>query len=109
VEREGYRVLTAWDGVSALAIAAVESPGVIVTDWMMPRVDGVELCRRLRSDTATADIPVVMLSAAQPPDPDEPLWDVVLLKPTPIGRLIAVIRRLLDGPHPEVPGLTSGR
>jgi hypothetical protein len=43
---------------------------------MMSRVDGVELCRRLKGDTATALIPVVMLSAALPPVPAEPPWDV---------------------------------
>jgi CheY-like chemotaxis protein len=96
VEREGYRVLTAGDGAAALAVAAIESPGLIVTDWMMPRVDGVELCRRLKNDIATADIPVVMLSAALPPEPAEPLWDVLLLKPAPIGRLINTIHSLLD-------------
>lgn len=108
VEREGYRVLTAEDGQVALAVAAIESPGLIVTDWMMPHVDGVELCRRLKGDTATANIPVVMLSAALPPEPDEPLWDVLLLKPTPIGRLINEIHDLLDGAHPDIPGRTSG-
>ncbi|WP_259460603.1 response regulator [Paraburkholderia sp. BL23I1N1] len=107
VEREGYRVLTAGDGEVALAVAAIESPGLIVTDWMMPRVDGVELCRRLKGDTATADIPVVMLSAALPPEPEEPLWDVLLLKPAPIGRLINAIHSLLDGAPPEVPGRKS--
>lgn len=66
LEREGYRVLTASDGQAALAAAAVESPNLIVTDWMMPRLDGVGLCRQLRDDAATADIPVVMLSAASP-------------------------------------------
>lgn len=96
VEREGYRVLTAADGAAALAIASIENPGLIVTDWMMPRVDGVELCRRLRNDTATADIPVVMLSAALPPESDEPLWDVLMLKPAPIGRLLSAIHNLLD-------------
>ncbi|WP_279613343.1 response regulator [Paraburkholderia tuberum] len=73
----------------------------------MPRVDGVELCQRLKVDTATADIPVVMLSAALPPEPEEPLWDVLLLKPAPIGRLIKGIHSLLDGAHPEVPGRMS--
>jgi DNA-binding response OmpR family regulator len=96
VEREGYRVLTAADGAAALALAAIESPGLIVTDWMMPQVDGVELCRRLRSDSATAEIPVVMLSAALPPEPREPLWDVLLLKPAPIGKLMTAIHGLLD-------------
>jgi CheY-like chemotaxis protein len=79
-----------------------------VTDWMMPRVDGVELCRRLKGDTATADIPVVMLSAALPPEPEEPLWDVLLRKPAPIGRLITAIHGLLDSPRPDAPVRTSG-
>ncbi|WP_429447325.1 response regulator [Paraburkholderia sp. WC7.3g] len=51
-EQEGYLVLTARDGQAALAVAAIESPGLIVTDWVMPHIDGVELCRRLKSDTA---------------------------------------------------------
>ena len=97
LEREGYRVLTAPDGQAALAAAVVESPNLIVTDWMMPRMDGVGLCRRLKDDAATADIPVVMLSAASPPPPVEPLWNVLLPKPTPIGRLIKVICTLLKG------------
>jgi DNA-binding response OmpR family regulator len=103
VEREGYRVLTAPDGQVALAAAAIERPSLIVTDWMMPRVDGVELCRRLKGDRATAGIPVVMLSAALPPHPNEQLWDVLLLKPAPIGRLIKTIHTLLEGLRPEAP------
>jgi DNA-binding response OmpR family regulator len=53
LEREGLRELTAPDGEAALAAVAVESPGLIVTDWMMPHVDGVELCQQLKRDTAT--------------------------------------------------------
>lgn len=89
-------MLTAGDGAAALAIAAIEDPGLIVTDWMMPRVDGVELCRRLRRDAATAGIPVVMLTAALPPEPGELLWNALFLKPVPIGQLIAAIHGLLD-------------
>ncbi|MFA8356412.1 response regulator transcription factor [Burkholderia ubonensis] len=109
VEREGYRVVTASDGKAALAATAVESPGLIVTDWMMPNVDGVELCRRLKDDPAMADIPVVMLSSAVPPTPEEPLWDVLLRKPAPLGHLIMAIHRLLDRPRPEPPGHPSGQ
>ncbi|CAD6539083.1 response regulator [Paraburkholderia metrosideri] len=69
---------------------------------MMPRIDGVELCRRLKADVAMAGIPVVMLSAALPPHVSERLWDVLLLKPAPIGQLIKVIHSLLDESHPEV-------
>ncbi|WP_341317611.1 response regulator [Paraburkholderia sp. IMGN_8] len=97
LEPEGYRVLKAPDGQAALAAIATERPTLIVTDWMMPRTDGVGLCRRLKDDAATADIPVVMLSAASPPYPTEPLWDVLLPKPTLIARLIREIRTLLKG------------
>nr|WP_213300018.1 response regulator [Paraburkholderia sacchari] len=107
VEQEGYHVVTALDGEAALAAAVVERPGLIVTDWMMPSVDGVELCRRLKGDPATADIPVVMLSSALPPTPGKPLWDVFLRKPAPLGHLVRAIHRLLDRPHPEPSGRTS--
>ncbi|MFM0231688.1 MULTISPECIES: response regulator [Paraburkholderia] len=109
VEREGYRVLTAQNGEAAQAVAVIESPSLIVTDWMMPRVDGIELCRRLKGDIATAGIPVIMLSAALPPHPEEPLWDVLLLKPAAIGRLIKTIHNLLDEPPPDAQGQPSGQ
>jgi DNA-binding response OmpR family regulator len=95
LETEGYRVLTALDGKAAESVTEDDQPDLIVTDWMMPSVDGVALCRWLKADTATADIPVVMLSAAQPPQPGERLWDVLLRKPTPIARLTEVIACLL--------------
>ena len=108
VEREGYRVVTAHDGGAALAATAIENPGVIVTDWMMPHIDGVELCRRLKGNPATADIPVVMLSAALPPTPKEPLWDVLLRKPAPIAHLTKAIHTLLSRRHPHSPEPPSG-
>ncbi len=46
----GYAVLAAPDGEEAWALFQRESPSVVITDWMMPRVDGLELCRRIRSD-----------------------------------------------------------
>lgn len=95
-------MLAALDGQAALATTAIERPSLIVTDWMMPRIDGVELCRRLKADVAMAGIPVVMLSAALPPHVSERLWDVLLLKPAPVGQLIKVIYSLLDESHPEV-------
>jgi CheY-like chemotaxis protein len=99
LESEGYRVLTALNGHAAMSIVEADRPDLIVTDWMMPGVDGIALCRRLKADQATTTIPVVMLSAAQPPHPDERLWDVLLRKPAPIERLIEVISHLLKA-HP---------
>jgi two-component system, cell cycle response regulator len=60
---EYFEVLTACDGRAALAIAAAESPDVILLDVMMPRMDGFEVCRRLKANPRTADLPVVMVTA----------------------------------------------
>jgi CheY-like chemotaxis protein len=62
LEDEGYRVLTAVDG-AALQIARDQHPDLILLDIMMPVMDGVEVSRRLRADPATADIPIVAMSA----------------------------------------------
>jgi CheY-like chemotaxis protein len=63
LEFKGYRVLTARDGQEALEIIERESPAVIVTDILMPRLDGFNLVHRLRLNSQTRDIPVIFLSA----------------------------------------------
>ena len=63
LERNGYDVLSATDGTSALRLAQQHSPDLIVLDVMMPGLDGTEVCRRLKGDAKTAKIPVVMLTA----------------------------------------------
>ena len=60
---EYYDVLTAHDGPTALAVAAAESPDIILLDVMMPGMDGFAVCRRLKDDPATRHIPVVLVTA----------------------------------------------
>jgi len=60
---EYFDVLTASNGATALTIAAAELPDVVLLDVMMPGMDGFEVCRRLKADPRTADIPVVMVTA----------------------------------------------
>lgn len=60
---QGYRVLTADNGPEAREIALKEQPGIILLDIMMPGEDGFETCRKLKQSAATADIPVVFISA----------------------------------------------
>lgn len=60
---EGFEVLAAFDGPSALEMVQASMPDVIVSDVMMPEMSGVELVTALKSDAATADIPVLLLSA----------------------------------------------
>jgi two-component system alkaline phosphatase synthesis response regulator PhoP len=60
---EGYQVLTASDGVSALEIARQKPVSLVLLDLMLPRLDGLEVCRQLRSKPETADIAILMLTA----------------------------------------------
>jgi DNA-binding response OmpR family regulator len=60
LEKDGFRVLSAGDGLTALAIARAEKPDLIVLDIMLPGMDGWEVCRRLRRET---DVPIIMLTA----------------------------------------------
>ena len=63
LEREGYRVLEARDGEEALLVAAEEQPDLVVLDWMLPQLSGIEVCRRLRGRQETRNVPIVMLTA----------------------------------------------
>ncbi|MBN2169440.1 MAG: response regulator [Actinobacteria bacterium] len=63
LEIEGYEVITEMSGETGLVSAVVEQPDIIILDIMMPDLDGWEICRRLRSDTRTKYIPVIMLTA----------------------------------------------
>jgi CheY-like chemotaxis protein len=59
----GYEVLTAADGQEALELAIAERPDLIITDYHMPSLSGLELCQKLKQDPATAKIPAIMLTA----------------------------------------------
>ncbi|HLS28936.1 MAG TPA: ATP-binding protein [Opitutales bacterium] len=59
----GYRVTEAQDGQEALAAIARRKPAIVLSDVMMPRIDGLELCRQIRSNPETADLPILLLSA----------------------------------------------
>ncbi|MBN1825321.1 MAG: response regulator [Candidatus Eisenbacteria bacterium] len=60
---EGYEVITAADGEEAIERAKKEKPDLVVLDIMMPKVDGFEACRRLKADSDTSAIPVILLTA----------------------------------------------
>ena len=63
LQRNGYHVLTASSGDAALAIASRELPDLILLDLMLPGMSGTEVARRLKADTRTAGIPIIMLTA----------------------------------------------
>jgi two-component system phosphate regulon response regulator PhoB len=58
-----YQILEAEDGATALTLARQERPDLLVLDWMMPGMAGIEVARALRNDAQTANIPIIMLTA----------------------------------------------
>lgn len=100
LERQGHQVTVAYDGEEALQKVAQERPDLIVCDVMMPRKDGFQVLTELKADPATADIPVIMLTAkAQDADVFRG-WssgvDCYLTKPFQPQELINFVQRVLD-------------
>jgi CheY-like chemotaxis protein len=87
---EGYTVLAATDGQAGLARALDAQPDLILTDIMLPFMDGHALCRQLRADPRTAHIPVIAMSAAYRPQEGD-AFDAVLAKPFHSHSLLAVL------------------
>jgi CheY-like chemotaxis protein len=61
--RAGYRVFTASDGETALEMISAERPGLVITDFLIPKMDGLALCSRIKADPGLARIPVVIMTA----------------------------------------------
>ncbi len=68
LEDEGHTVLAAHNGREALALARAEHPDLVLSDVMMPLMDGMQLAHMLRADAITRELVVILMSAAQPPD-----------------------------------------
>jgi two-component system phosphate regulon response regulator PhoB len=63
LEKEGYRVIHAGDGEEALILVQEQQPDLVVLDWMLPKVSGIEVCRRLRQRPESRNLPILMLTA----------------------------------------------
>ena len=98
--KEKYEVLTAGDGIDALDILRNHEVNIIISDWMMPRMDGAEFCRRVRSNPMTSHIPFVMLTAKTDDDSKVEGMDVgadtYIEKPFSVQYLEACIRNMLE-------------
>jgi two-component system, OmpR family, phosphate regulon response regulator PhoB len=95
LEGAGYRVFTAPDGRTALSLAENGGIDVVLLDVMMPDTDGIEVCRRLRANPATADVPIVLLTAASNPSQIERGYeagaDDYILKPFSVRELPGLV------------------
>ena len=100
LERGGFEVLKAKDAEQALSVLDLETPDLIILDVMMPGMDGIELCRRLRARNDTAELPILILSARGDAKSVMSGMDAgasdYLPKPILHHDLVAKVRRMLD-------------
>ena len=108
LEAEGFRVASAENGEEALLLVGEVQPDIIVLDWMLPSVSGIEVCRRLKSRAETRAIPVIMLSArSEEVDRVRGLEtgaDDYVIKPYSIVELVARVRTQLRRTRPAAVG-----
>ena len=105
LEKEGYKVSVASDGEEGLMQAEEETPDLVLLDWMLPKVSGIEVCRRLRGRPETRNVPIIMLTArGEESDRVRGLdtgADDYLTKPVSMvelnARIRAVLRRIRPG------------
>jgi CheY-like chemotaxis protein len=98
---EGYRVRTASNGQDAWQRALESPPDLVLTDVMMPVMDGLTLCCQLHTTAATRDIPVIVMSAARGLDVAGVPHVAVVPKPFPIPLLLATIAHALTAQDPR--------
>ncbi len=104
LERAGHYVLTAGDGEEALATARRELPDLVVSDFQMPRMNGLELCRALHADARTRAIPVILVTSREfeigPEQTQKTSVRRVMSKPfSPTALLHAIEETLGHRPH----------
>ena len=95
----GFRVVTARDGQEAFEMAQQEHPDLLITDYHMPQLSGLELCRKLKQDPATQNIPAIMLTARgyhlEPHDTEQSGILRMLSKPFSPRHLLATVNEVL--------------
>ena len=108
LEAEGFRVRIAGDGEEAMTMVSEEAPDIVVLDWMMPNVSGIEVCRRLRARSETKAVPIIMLSARSEEFDRvrglETGADDYVVKPYSVVELMARIRTQLRRSRPATQG-----
>ena len=96
----GFNVITARDGQEALEMAQQKHPDLLITDYHMPQLSGLELCQRLKQDQQTRDIPAIMLTARgyhlEPHDTEESGILRMLSKPFSPRHLLTTVNEVLE-------------
>lgn len=106
LDQEGFSAAVARDGEAALLAIAERAPDLLVLDWMLPEVSGIEICRRLRGQEATRQIPILMLTARGEEDDRirglEVGADDYVVKPYSPRELVARIKTILRRAKPDM-------
>jgi len=105
LEQAGFRALPAKEGEEAVLLAEEELPDLILLDWMLPKMSGIEVCRALKKGPNTREIPVIMLTArSEETDRIRGLdtgADDYVIKPYSVNELIARVRAMLRRTRPS--------
>ncbi len=102
LEMEGYQVSQAGDGRKGLHCLLQTVPDLVITDYMMPSMSGLEMIREIRAKEEFRALPIIMLTAAFPSEPDcKTLVDACLSKPVDVPTLVRTIQTLLDRRNPS--------
>lgn len=108
LEAEGFVVVVADNGEDALLLVQEEQPDLLVLDWMLPKVSGIEVCRQVKADPATRGIPIIMLSARSEEGDRvrglETGADDYVVKPYSVVELMARLRTQLRRTRPSTMG-----
>ena len=108
VEAEGFRVLKAPDGEEGVLLAEEEQPDLIILDWMLPNISGIEVCRQIKRKPQTRSIPIIMLTArGQEEDRVRGLdtgADDYVVKPYSVSELMARVRAIIRRRNPAGAG-----
>lgn len=109
LEAEGFRVAAAGNGEEALVLLDEENPDVVVLDWMLPNLSGIEVCRQIKTRSDTRGLPVIMLSArSEEVDRIRGLdtgADDYVVKPYSLRELMARVKAQLRRARPSAAGL----
>jgi CheY-like chemotaxis protein len=99
LENEGYEVGCASNGAEAVARMRSTVPDLIITDWMMPVMDGAEFCRQLKTMPQLADVPVLLHTAVPPPMGEGRDWNVCLRKPVGAEVFLRTVAQMCGQRH----------
>lgn len=99
LEKEGFLVIKAYDGEEALRLVKMQKPDLLILDLMLPRMSGIDVCKAIRNDPATADLPIIMVTAKDD-ETDKIIGleigaDDYITKPFSVRELVARVRTIL--------------